>query len=98
MCDLDLGSEIIDDTRPTSPATGRVTNSRKSCRVESNDTLARLGGDEFGLLPHDCGMDDAVVVANGPLKAVEHHAFVLGIAHCRWGRVLDSCRAPRLCS
>lgn len=47
-------------------------------RVRSNDTLARLGGDEFGLLLHDCGIDDAVTVANGLLKAVEHHAFVWG--------------------
>ncbi|HEY5759128.1 MAG TPA: EAL domain-containing protein [Steroidobacter sp.] len=47
-------------------------------RVRSNDTLARLGGDEFGLLLHDCGIDDALMVANGLLKAVEHHAFVWG--------------------
>jgi diguanylate cyclase (GGDEF)-like protein/PAS domain S-box-containing protein len=47
-------------------------------RVRSNDTLARLGGDEFGLLLHDCGIDDAMMVANGLLKAVEHHAFVWG--------------------
>jgi diguanylate cyclase (GGDEF)-like protein/PAS domain S-box-containing protein len=47
-------------------------------RVRSNDTLARLGGDEFGLLLHDCGVDDALMVANGLLKAVEHHAFVWG--------------------
>jgi diguanylate cyclase (GGDEF)-like protein/PAS domain S-box-containing protein len=47
-------------------------------RVRSNDTLARLGGDEFGLLLHDCGIDDALTVANGLLKAVEHHPFVWG--------------------
>lgn len=47
-------------------------------RVRSNDTLARLGGDEFGLLLHDCGIDDAIAVANGLLKAVEHHPFVWG--------------------
>jgi diguanylate cyclase (GGDEF)-like protein/PAS domain S-box-containing protein len=47
-------------------------------RVRSNDTLARLGGDEFGLLLHDCSIDDASMVANGLLKAVEHHAFVWG--------------------
>lgn len=47
-------------------------------RVRSNDTLARLGGDEFGLLLHDCGVDDALAVANGLLKAIEHHPFVWG--------------------
>jgi diguanylate cyclase (GGDEF)-like protein len=47
-------------------------------RVRSNDTLARLGGDEFGLLLHDCRVEDAELVANGLLKAVEHHAFVWG--------------------
>jgi diguanylate cyclase (GGDEF)-like protein/PAS domain S-box-containing protein len=47
-------------------------------RVRSNDTLARLGGDEFGLLLHDCSVDDATAVANGLLKAVEHHPFIWG--------------------
>jgi len=47
-------------------------------KVRTNDTLARLGGDEFGLLLQDCKIDDALRVANGLLKAVEHHVFVWG--------------------
>jgi diguanylate cyclase (GGDEF)-like protein/PAS domain S-box-containing protein len=47
-------------------------------KVRTHDTLARLGGDEFGLLLQDCKMDDALRVAHGLLKAVEHHVFVWG--------------------
>lgn len=47
-------------------------------KVRTHDTLARLGGDEFGLLLQDCKIEDAMRVANGLLKAVEHHVFVWG--------------------
>jgi diguanylate cyclase (GGDEF)-like protein/PAS domain S-box-containing protein len=47
-------------------------------KVRTHDTLARLGGDEFGLLLQDCKIDDALRVAHGLLKAVEHHVFVWG--------------------
>lgn len=39
---------------------------------------SRAVRDELGLLLHDRGIDDAVMVANGLLKAVEHHAFAWG--------------------
>jgi diguanylate cyclase (GGDEF)-like protein/PAS domain S-box-containing protein len=47
-------------------------------RVRAVDVVARLGGDEFALLLHSCALADALQVANGLLKAVEHQKFVWG--------------------
>jgi diguanylate cyclase (GGDEF)-like protein len=47
-------------------------------KIRVNDVLARLGGDEFGILLHDCAIDDAINVAKGLLRTVEHFQFIWG--------------------
>jgi diguanylate cyclase (GGDEF)-like protein/PAS domain S-box-containing protein len=47
-------------------------------KIRANDVLARLGGDEFGILLHDCAIDDAINVAKGLLRTVEHYQFIWG--------------------
>jgi diguanylate cyclase (GGDEF)-like protein/PAS domain S-box-containing protein len=47
-----------------------------SRQVRSRDTLARLGGDEFGLVLEDCGLDDAMRVAESLVAAVADYRFV----------------------
>ena len=56
-------------------------------KVRSADVVARLGGDEFVMLLHNCGPNDAVLVANNLLKAVAafqfvwaQHTFTLGVS------------------
>jgi diguanylate cyclase (GGDEF)-like protein/PAS domain S-box-containing protein len=56
-------------------------------KVRSADVVARLGGDEFVLLLHNCGPNDALLVANNLLKAVAafqfvwaQHTFTLGVS------------------
>jgi diguanylate cyclase (GGDEF)-like protein/PAS domain S-box-containing protein len=53
-------------------------------RVRGADTLARLGGDEFGILLQDCGIDQAMRVAETLRQAIREYRFdwqggVLGV-------------------
>jgi diguanylate cyclase (GGDEF)-like protein/PAS domain S-box-containing protein len=53
-------------------------------RVRVGDTLARLGGDEFGILLQDCGIDQAMRVAETLRQAIRDYRFdwqggVLGV-------------------
>ncbi len=47
-------------------------------RVRAADVVARLGGDEFAMLLHNCGPDDAQLVASNLLKAVDEFEFIWG--------------------
>lgn len=47
-------------------------------KVRSADVVARLGGDEFAVLLHNCGLNDALQIANNLLKAVQHFEFIWG--------------------
>lgn len=47
-------------------------------RVRTRDVLARLGGDEFGLLLEDCGLDQAVNIAENIRQAIREFRFVSG--------------------
>jgi diguanylate cyclase (GGDEF)-like protein/PAS domain S-box-containing protein len=47
-------------------------------KVRNADVVARLGGDEFGVLLHNCGLNDALQVANNLLKAVQVFDFIWG--------------------
>ncbi|MGO9898826.1 MAG: putative bifunctional diguanylate cyclase/phosphodiesterase [Solirubrobacteraceae bacterium] len=47
-------------------------------RLRSSDVLARLGGDEFGVLLPKAGSSDALVVADGLLKALREQPIELG--------------------
>ncbi len=47
-------------------------------KVRSADIVARLGGDEFVVLLHNCGLNDALQVANNLLKAVQQFEFIWG--------------------
>lgn len=44
-------------------------------RVRGRDTLARLGGDEFGLLLEHCSLEDARVIAQSMVDALESFRF-----------------------
>jgi diguanylate cyclase (GGDEF)-like protein/PAS domain S-box-containing protein len=39
-------------------------------KVRNSDTLARLGGDEFGILLQDCGLEQAMKIAEGLRQAI----------------------------
>jgi diguanylate cyclase (GGDEF)-like protein/PAS domain S-box-containing protein len=39
-------------------------------RVRNSDSLARLGGDEFGILLKDCGLEQAMKIAEGLRQAI----------------------------
>ncbi|MFH1816780.1 MAG: EAL domain-containing protein [Pseudomonadota bacterium] len=43
--------------------------------VNPRDVIARLGGDEFGLLLHDCGIEEAMRLAESLCDAVSHYRF-----------------------
>jgi diguanylate cyclase (GGDEF)-like protein/PAS domain S-box-containing protein len=47
-------------------------------KVRAADLVARLGGDEFAVLLHNCGLDDALRVANELLNAVQQFEFIWG--------------------
>ena len=47
-------------------------------KVRTADLVARLGGDEFAVLLHNCGLNDALQIANNLLKAVQQFEFVWG--------------------
>jgi diguanylate cyclase (GGDEF)-like protein/PAS domain S-box-containing protein len=47
-------------------------------RVRSADVVARLGGDEFAILLQNCGLNDALQVANDVLKSIADFQFVWG--------------------
>jgi diguanylate cyclase (GGDEF)-like protein/PAS domain S-box-containing protein len=44
-------------------------------RVRSSDTLARLGGDEFGILLQDCGLEQAMKIADGLRQAIREFRY-----------------------
>ena len=44
-------------------------------KMRHRDTLARLGGDEFGLLLEHCPLDQALVIAEELLQAVQNFKF-----------------------
>ena len=45
-------------------------------QIRTTDTLARLGGDEFGLLLENCGLSEAVRVADNLREAIKAFRFV----------------------
>jgi diguanylate cyclase (GGDEF)-like protein/PAS domain S-box-containing protein len=45
-------------------------------RLRGCDTLARLGGDEFGILLQDCGIDQALRVAETLRQAIRDYRFM----------------------
>ena len=47
-------------------------------KVRAADVVARLGGDEFALLLHNCGVNDALQIANNVLKSVQQFEFIWG--------------------
>jgi diguanylate cyclase (GGDEF)-like protein/PAS domain S-box-containing protein len=44
-------------------------------RVRNSDTLARLGGDEFGILLQDCGIEQALKIAEGLRQAIRDFRY-----------------------
>jgi diguanylate cyclase (GGDEF)-like protein len=78
LCYMDLDQfKVINDT------CGHAAGDELLCRValllkntlRERDTLARLGGDEFALLLENCGLDDALVVAEECRNQVQHYRF-----------------------
>ena len=47
-------------------------------KVRAADIVARLGGDEFVVLLHNCGLNDALQVAQNLLRAVQQFEFIWG--------------------
>jgi diguanylate cyclase (GGDEF)-like protein/PAS domain S-box-containing protein len=44
-------------------------------RIRNSDTLARLGGDEFGILLQDCGLEQAMKIAEGLRQAIRDFRY-----------------------
>jgi diguanylate cyclase (GGDEF)-like protein/PAS domain S-box-containing protein len=44
-------------------------------KVRNSDTLARLGGDEFGILLQDCGLEQAMRIAEGLRQAIRDFRY-----------------------
>ncbi|QIT55672.1 EAL domain-containing protein [Aquisalimonas sp. 2447] len=47
-----------------------------AAQVRERDMVARLGGDEFGVLLQNCGLEDAVGVAEKLVEAARNYVFV----------------------
>ncbi len=64
-------------------------------KVRSADIVARLGGDEFAVLLHNCGLNDALQVANNLLKAVQQFEFIWGANKFMLGASIGVVGHPR---
>ncbi len=81
LCYMDLDQfKVINDS--CGHAAGDELLRQLALLLKSNlrerDTLARLGGDEFALLLENCGLDDAVQVADLFRKEVQRFRFKWG--------------------
>jgi diguanylate cyclase (GGDEF)-like protein/PAS domain S-box-containing protein len=79
LCYLDLDQfKIINDTAGHSAGDEllKQVSGMLSGLFRQRDTFARLGGDEFGLLLENCGLDQALVIANEILAKVRDFPFV----------------------
>src|SRR5450631_365465 len=69
--------KVVNDTcgHPAGDRLLKQVTSLLQARVRTSDTLARLGGDEFGILLQDCGLDQAMKIAEGLRQGIRDFRF-----------------------
>ena len=69
--------KVVNDTcgHPAGDRLLKQVTSLLQTRVRTSDTLARLGGDEFGILLQDCGLDQAMKIADGLRQAIREYRY-----------------------
>ncbi len=75
---LDLDQfKVVNDTcgHPVGDRLLKQVTSLLQTRIRASDTLARLGGDEFGLLLQDCGIEQALQIADALRQAIREFRY-----------------------
>jgi len=69
--------KVVNDTcgHPAGDRLLKQVTSLLQSRVRLTDTLARLGGDEFGILLQDCGLEQAMKIAEGLRQGIREFRF-----------------------
>lgn len=69
--------KVVNDTcgHPAGDRLLKQVTSLLQARVRTSDTLARLGGDEFGILLQDCGLEQAMKIAEGLRQGISDFRF-----------------------
>jgi len=69
--------KIVNDTfgHPAGDRMLKQVTSLLQTRVRTSDTLARLGGDEFGILLQDCGLEQAMKIADGLRQGIRDFRY-----------------------
>jgi diguanylate cyclase (GGDEF)-like protein/PAS domain S-box-containing protein len=69
--------KVVNDTcgHPAGDRLLKQVTSLLQTRIRTTDTLARLGGDEFGILLQDCGLDQAMKIAEGVRQAIRDFRY-----------------------
>jgi diguanylate cyclase (GGDEF)-like protein/PAS domain S-box-containing protein len=69
--------KVINDTcgHPAGDRLLKQVTSLLQTRVRTSDTLARLGGDEFGILLQDCGLEQAMKIAEGLRQGIRDFRY-----------------------
>ena len=69
--------KVVNDTcgHPAGDRLLKQVTSLLQTRVRASDTLARLGGDEFGILLQDCGLDQALRIAESLRQAIREFRY-----------------------
>ena len=69
--------KVVNDTcgHPAGDRLLKQVTSLLQSKVRTSDTLARLGGDEFGILLTDCGLEQAMRIADSLRQAIREFRY-----------------------